>query len=46
MTMLTDGLKAQEKEDQIKQLDIAELLAHSVEFTTSAPAEPKGEAAE
>jgi Fe-S oxidoreductase len=31
MTMLTDGLKAQEKEDEIKQLDIAEVLAMSVE---------------
>jgi hypothetical protein len=30
MTMLTDGLKAQEKEDEIKQLDIAEILAKSV----------------
>jgi hypothetical protein len=28
--MLTDGLKAQEKEDTIKQLDIAEILAKSV----------------
>jgi Fe-S oxidoreductase len=31
MTMLTDGLKAHEKDDQIKQLDIAEVLALSVE---------------
>lgn len=30
MTMLTDGLKAHEKEDSIKQKDIAELLADSV----------------
>ena len=30
MTMLTDGLKAQEKEESIKQLDIAELLLQSV----------------
>jgi hypothetical protein len=30
MTMLTDGLKAQEKEDSVQQLDIAELLARSV----------------
>jgi len=30
MTMLTDGLKAQEKEDEVKQLDIAEVLAKSV----------------
>ena len=45
MTMLTDGLKAQEKEDEIKQLDIAEILAKSVgvdapgELTTDAAAE-------
>ena len=30
MTMLTDGLKAHEKEDEIKQMDVAELLAESV----------------
>merc|ERR1711916_103621 len=30
MTMLTDGLKAQEKEDQVRQMDVAELLAESV----------------
>jgi Fe-S oxidoreductase len=30
MTMLTDGLKAQEKEDSIKQQDIAEILAKAV----------------
>jgi Fe-S oxidoreductase len=30
MTMLTDGLKSQEKEDSIKQKDIAEILAESV----------------
>jgi Fe-S oxidoreductase len=29
MTMLTDGLKALEKEDAIKQLDVSELLAAS-----------------
>ena len=29
MTMLTDGLKDQEKEDDVKQLDIAEILAES-----------------
>lgn len=33
MTMLTDGLKAEEKEDQIRQMDVAELLAESIEFT-------------
>jgi hypothetical protein len=30
MTMLTDGIKAEEKEDSIAQKDIAELLAESV----------------
>ncbi|MGD8861565.1 MAG: (Fe-S)-binding protein [Myxococcales bacterium] len=30
MTMLTDGLKAQEKEDSIAQKDVVELLAESV----------------
>jgi Fe-S oxidoreductase len=29
MTMLTDGLKAQDKEEEIAQLDLAELLAQS-----------------
>ena len=31
MTMLTDGIKAEEKEEAIKQMDVAELLAQSVE---------------
>jgi Fe-S oxidoreductase len=39
MTMLTDGLKAQEKEDSIKQLDIAEILAKSVGVETTAGAQ-------
>ncbi len=39
MTMLTDGLKAQEKEDEIKQLDIAEVLAKSVGIGAVAGAE-------
>lgn len=29
MTMLTDGLKAQSKEEEIRQLDVAEILAQS-----------------
>lgn len=33
MTMLTDGLKAQEKEEEIAQLDIAEMLERSVVFS-------------
>ena len=32
MTMLTDGLKEREKESEIAQRDIAEILADSVEF--------------
>jgi Fe-S oxidoreductase len=36
MTMLTDGLKSQEKEDSIKQLDIAEILAKAVGVDTVA----------
>ena len=31
-TMLTDGLKDQEKEDSVKQLDIAEILLQSIEL--------------
>ena len=33
MTMLSDGLKAEDKEEEIKQLDVAEMLALSVDFT-------------
>jgi hypothetical protein len=29
MTMLTDGLKAHEKEESVQQKDVAELLAES-----------------
>ncbi len=32
MTMLTDGLKAEEKEDEIEQLDIAEVLVRAIDF--------------
>ena len=32
MTMLTDGLKAQEKEAEIGQRDIAEILADAIEL--------------
>jgi Fe-S oxidoreductase len=38
MTMLTDGLKAQEKEETIKQMDIAEILAKSVGVGAAADA--------
>ncbi|MEZ4374931.1 MAG: (Fe-S)-binding protein [Polyangiaceae bacterium] len=43
MTMLTDGIKAEEKEDKIKQLDIVELLAISCGAEES---KPEAEAAE
>ena len=43
MTMLTDGLKAHEKEESIQQMDVAELLAESV-VMDKAP--PRAEAAE
>jgi Fe-S oxidoreductase len=39
MTMLTDGLKAQEKEETVKQMDIAEILAKSVGVGAVAGAE-------
>ena len=32
MTMLTDGLKDEEKEDEIGQRDIAEILADAIEL--------------
>ncbi len=32
MTMLTDGLKSQDKEENIEQLDIAEVLLRSIEL--------------
>jgi Fe-S oxidoreductase len=32
MTMLTDGLKAQDKEEEIGQRDIAEILAEAIEL--------------
>jgi Fe-S oxidoreductase len=38
-TMLTDGLKAESKEEQIKQLDVAELLLQSCALDESAPKE-------
>ncbi len=32
MTMITDGIKDQEKQDEIRQLDVAELLAEAIEL--------------
>ncbi len=43
MTMLTDGIKAEEKEDKVKQLDIVELLAISCGAEEK---QPEAEAAE
>jgi Fe-S oxidoreductase len=40
MTMITDGIKAQEKEEEIAQLDVAEMLVQAIEF------ESEGEVAE
>jgi Fe-S oxidoreductase len=39
MTMLTDGLKSQDKEEEIKTLDVAEMLAASVDLEESNTAE-------
>ena len=36
MTMISDGIKAEDKEEQIKQLDVAEMLALSVDFSKKA----------
>ncbi len=43
MTMLTDGIKDQEKEDEIKQLDVAELLAMSCGVDQAGESEPSTE---
>jgi Fe-S oxidoreductase len=42
MTMVTDGIKAEDKEESIENLDVAELLARSVDFD----ARPAAQAAE
>ena len=46
MTMLTDGLKAEEKEEDVEQLDVAELLERSVDFDVAAADDGEAEAAE
>jgi len=50
MTMLTDGLKSQSLEDEIKQMDVAELLeaacAEKIEAKPAEPAAPQEAAAE
>ena len=40
MTMLKDGVKAQSKEDEIRNLDIAELLAEACGLGETRGAEP------
>jgi Fe-S oxidoreductase len=45
MTMITDGLKDKEKEDKVRQMDIAELLEEScLERKTKAKTEPRASA--
>jgi Fe-S oxidoreductase len=39
MTMLSDGIKGEEKEEEVSQLDIAQLLEQSVDFEAAPPAE-------
>lgn len=39
MTMLTDGLKSQDKEEEIRTLDVAEMLASSVDLEENATAD-------
>lgn len=39
MTMLTDGLKNQDKEEEIAQLDVAEMLAQAVELDDATDAQ-------
>jgi Fe-S oxidoreductase len=46
MTMLTDGLKSQSLEDQIKQMDVAELLDLSCTAVEAQPAAPAPAVAE
>jgi Fe-S oxidoreductase len=41
MTMLTDGLKSQSLEAEIRQMDIAEILAESVVFERAVPVSPE-----
>jgi Fe-S oxidoreductase len=40
LTMLSDGTKAKEVEDRVKTLDVAEILAMSIESGTETEAEP------
>ena len=40
MTMLTDGLKNRDKEEDIAQLDIAEILAQAIDLEDTAEQTP------
>ena len=35
MTMLSDGIKAEEKEESVRQLDVAQLLEQAVDFSAA-----------
>ena len=43
MTMLTDGLKAEDKDEDVAQLDVAELLVQAIEFEDEQQAEAAAE---
>jgi Fe-S oxidoreductase len=45
MTMLTDGLKAENLEDSVKQMDVAELLAQACQLSDDKPKTEEAEAA-
>ncbi|MGZ5966431.1 MAG: (Fe-S)-binding protein [Polyangiales bacterium] len=45
MTMLTDGLKAENLEDSVKQMDVAELLAQACQLTDEKPKTEETESA-
>ncbi len=45
MTMLTDGLKAQSKEDEVKNMDVVEMLAIACGAEAAKPAPAEGDAA-
>ena len=38
MTMLTDGIKSKSLEDEVKQMDVAELLEQSCDLVEAKPA--------
>jgi len=44
MTMITDGLKNESKEDEVRQLDLAEMLAESCLGKQKKAEDPQGDA--